>query len=182
MPQPPSLRRPATLCDPVASPTALPATGSTRHVSQLLGSPPRHTSPRSRQIPDPSRPQRGITPRRFHCVRATRLFAACGGALRQPDATSRTLTATTDLPTHSPRLHTWSPFIFPIPGLSPFCPFLCFPLKRFPAHIFPTKTQPCSRFRPKHNVTTPAMASFGMGTTHVGSIRRDGAGFCRPGE
>ncbi|KAJ7815330.1 hypothetical protein B0H14DRAFT_1409439 [Mycena olivaceomarginata] len=119
MPQPPSLRRPATLCDPVASPTALPATGSTRHVSQLLGSPPRHTSPRSRQIPDPSRPQRGIAPasvapRRFRCVRATRV---CGVWRRPPDATSRTLTATTGLPNHSPRLHAWSPFIFPTPAV-----------------------------------------------------------------
>ncbi|KAJ7876678.1 hypothetical protein B0H14DRAFT_3436430 [Mycena olivaceomarginata] len=59
------------------------------NLSQLLGWPPRHTSPRSRQIPDPSRPQRGIAPasvapRRFRCVRATRLFAACGGALPTP--------------------------------------------------------------------------------------------------
>ncbi|KAJ7794783.1 hypothetical protein B0H14DRAFT_3496711 [Mycena olivaceomarginata] len=111
------LRHSATLrvCDPVAGPTALPATGSTQHVSELLGSPPQHTSPRSRQIPDPSRPHRGIAPASvapccFPCVRATRLFAR---VWRRPASVQRHL----------------------------------FPLKRFPA-----KTQPYSRFRPKHSV------------------------------
>ncbi|KAJ7339094.1 hypothetical protein DFH08DRAFT_1082559 [Mycena albidolilacea] len=60
--------------------------------------------------PPPSRPA-------VSAASARRLFAACGGALRRPDATSRTLTATTGLPTHSPRLHAWSPFIFPTPAV-----------------------------------------------------------------
>ncbi|KAJ7850651.1 hypothetical protein B0H14DRAFT_841854 [Mycena olivaceomarginata] len=97
--------------------------------------------PRSRQIPDPSRPQRGIAPAsvvpcRFRCVRATRLFAR---VWRRPASVQRHL----------------------------------FPLKRFPA-----KNSAVFSIQPQ---AQRASASFGMGTTHAGSIRRDGtASPCLP--
>jgi hypothetical protein len=104
-------------------------TGSTQPFPQLLGSLPRHNHPLPSHSPIP--PDRNVASRSAVAVSTQRVcLCACGSTLRQARRHS-----------HGNLLHAGSPFVLPTSDLSLFCPFLHFPLKRFPAHIFPAKTQ-----------------------------------------